>query len=438
MNASMTDFCIGTGDDCGGGGSVGGMAYQICNADECSGQFATYRFSFTLMYVPRHAPAARAPLRVCAPRTERARRARLFFASMLLCTCTKTKGSSYAHYGFWCAPQLRAPRPAPRPDRRAVPRYLKVVVIAVFFVSAIFASNDTLAVYAWIARFISPLFLFYQMASYIDFGYTLNEAWVEKDERREPFLWVIDNASGVKWKVLLVVSSLVMLIGSVVGIGLMYHYYPMDCAFNPLALSTTLVWVLLNTLLSVSKVAEHGSLFTSALVAAYCTFLCWSAMTRAPDTACNPDAETNDKAVIIFGLIVAAFSIACSAGFAGMREAENSKAATLGMNSAIPKSGTANDAVTITVPSAGSDDDGVQPQRFWNYHVVMFLVSVYFSMLITNWGQTAARDDDDDAPSRVSVGWASAWVTLGSNWLCCLVYCWTLVAPWLCPGRDFS
>jgi len=307
----------------------------------------------------------------------------------------------------------------------------------VYFVAAIFASNDTFAGYAWAARFISPLFLFYQMASFIDFGYTLNETWVDKDEKRENFLWLINNDSGIKWKVLLVVASLVLLVGSIVGIGLMYGYYPMSCAFNPLALTTTLVFVLLNTMISISKIAEHGSLFCSALVGAYCTFLCWSALTRTPDTACNPDAETNDKAVIILGLVVAAFSIACSAGFAGIKETKNSnKAATLGMNNAIPTTGTANDAVTINVPNSG-DDDGVQPQRFWNYHLVMFLVSVYFSMLITNWGQTAATEDDD-APARVSVGWASAWVTLGSNWLCCLVYMWTLVAPWLCPGRDFS
>ena len=37
-----------------------------------------------------------------------------------------------------------------------------------------------------------------------------------------------------------------------------------------------------------------------------------------------------------------------------------------------------------------------------------------------------------------SVGYASAWLQMATNWLCCLLYLWTLVAPKLFPNRDFS
>ena len=33
---------------------------------------------------------------------------------------------------------------------------------------------------------------------------------------------------------------------------------------------------------------------------------------------------------------------------------------------------------------------------------------------------------------------ASMWVRIGSQWLIYLLYGWSLIAPRLCPNRDFS
>mmetsp|Transcript_35284 Transcript_35284/g.113444 ORF Transcript_35284/g.113444 Transcript_35284/m.113444 type:complete len:113 (-) Transcript_35284:299-637(-) len=32
----------------------------------------------------------------------------------------------------------------------------------------------------------------------------------------------------------------------------------------------------------------------------------------------------------------------------------------------------------------------------------------------------------------------ASWVLIGTDWLCSLLYCWTLIAPRLCPSRDFG
>lgn len=65
----------------------------------------------------------------------------------------------------------------------------------------------------------------------------------------------------------------------------------------------------------------------------------------------------------------------------------------------------------------------------------MTLCSVYMAMLLTNWG-----DSEDAEPTRrYNLGVASAWVQVGANWTCSLLYFWTLVVPYLCRHkRDFG
>jgi hypothetical protein len=56
-------------------------------------------------------------------------------------------------------------------------------------------------------------------------------------------------------------------------------------------------------------VAPHGTLFTSALIAAYTTFLCWNALAYFPYEECNPFADQNDLAHIIIGIGIAGLSV---------------------------------------------------------------------------------------------------------------------------------
>jgi len=60
---------------------------------------------------------------------------------------------------------------------------------------------------------------------------------------------------------------------------------------------------------------------------------------------------------------------------------------------------------------------------------------MYFGTLLTDWG-TASPDHDDI--SQYDVGWASAWVKVGTQWSIIVMYIWTLIAPALFPDRDFE
>jgi hypothetical protein len=52
--------------------------------------------------------------------------------------------------------------------------------------------------------------------------------------------------------------------------------------------------------------------------------------------------------------------------------------------------------------------------------------------------QLGSAEDGASVNGATRVGAASAWVSLGSAWLCSILYFWTLVAPWCFPDRDFG
>jgi hypothetical protein len=64
----------------------------------------------------------------------------------------------------------------------------------------------------------------------------------------------------------------------------------------------------------------------------------------------------------------------------------------------------------------------------------MFLASLYAAMLVTDWG----AESTTTGSTRQNLGYPSAWLLLGSMWVCQLIYFWTLIAVRACPDRDFS
>jgi hypothetical protein len=52
-------------------------------------------------------------------------------------------------------------------------------------------------------------------------------------------------------------------------------------------------------------------------------------------------------------------------------------------------------------------------------------------MLVTHWGEGAEQTGIDGRE-------VAKWVNFGASWLVCGVYAWTIVAPFVCPDRDFG
>ena len=62
---------------------------------------------------------------------------------------------------------------------------------------------------------------------------------------------------------------------------------------------------------------------------------------------------------------------------------------------------------------------------------------MYWCMVLTNWGTSEFTGDDDDASSP-EAGHIAMWLNITAQWVMFALYVWTLIAPVVCPDRDFS
>jgi hypothetical protein len=61
----------------------------------------------------------------------------------------------------------------------------------------------------------------------------------------------------------------------------------------------------------------------------------------------------------------------------------------------------------------------------------MCIASIYISMLITNWISVDVITGDIKSSNF------GFWTRVSISWATFLLYTWTLVAPRVCPDRDF-
>jgi len=366
----------------------------ICCSDKCGGVYAVYRFSFALA---------------------------AFFGIMALLTVGTTKFGARMHRCFW---------------------FGKVFVLLTLLVCTLFIDNNFLQGYREVARWLSFLFLLMQILLLIDFGYSWNETWLEYDEKNEC------EGSCCGWKTAILICSGSMYVASVVMWVLLYHWFGGDGCGAQLTLTTmTIIVNVALTVISCTKVAPHGTILTSAVVTSYSTFLCYSALASNPDVHCNPLASGSmeSSSDLMVGLLVAGISIAVTAN-----SATNSKQAIIGTQQGSELTTTLEDGTAKESSSAGNDAEETVTfgaESWWYYHVMMIACSLYMSMLLTDWSNMPAEENGVPAiemleqvrETRYGVDLVSFWVKIVSQWVCLLMYGWTLLAPYcLRDVRDFG
>ena len=398
-------ICIGNTTAC----EHATFAMSICDSHNCAGYWAVYRITFALTG---------------------------FFGLMAVGTACACQASAFLHRGFW---------------------FGKLTVLVGVIVGTLFAPNTLFAAYAWVARFVAPLFLIYQLLIFIDFGYSMNDLLLAKDERQDVFFGLENE--GFKYHGVILVLSTLLYAAAFTGIALMYATWEMACTFNPLAISTTLLFGLVNTTIAISKIAEHGSLLCSGIIFAYSTWLCYASIAAFPDPVCNPmgrDMGAGGSSSHVWMLVLSCAIATISCAYFAFRMGSKaiggnamtggpSRAPAMTDGGAVEMVDVArNDHVTVGVKddtsSAGGSSTGaidIESASYFGYHVRMLIISMYMAMLLTDWG-VAPSADVESSGRKFSVGIASAWLQMSTNWLCCLLYTWTLIAPKLLPDRDFG
>merc|ERR1711924_518529 len=131
------------------------------------------------------------------------------------------------------------------------------------------------------------------------------------------------------------------------------QWYGADgCAPQQAIISLTIIVTLLLSIISCTKIAPHGTLFTSAVVTAYATYMAYSALASHPDPKCNAAASPgyghSTMPDFLVGALVFVVAIISMAGSAW--SATSSKDALMGKSS----STTANSDLTVALDS-GAD-----------------------------------------------------------------------------------
>lgn len=244
------------------------------------------------------------------------------------------------------------------------------------------------------------------------------------------------------------------------------------CSTNNTFIGLTLVFCLLLTVAQMTS--DEGSLLSSACISAWAVFLCYNAVSKNPNTDCNPRLGELSPLRIALGLLMTLLSLAWTGwSYTAADKFTNNKSTDANKPSAqnapdgeidqpLPDSnseGPKKRAVTgvVVTETATHDTDGTangdtsgdganndestdsaanKPtyNNAWKLNMVLAAVTCWSAMTLTEWGQIQSNG----TIANPTVGHVGMWVIVGSQWFVMTLYLWTLVAPRLFPDRDFS
>lgn len=333
----------------------------------------------------------------------------------------------------------------------------KYVLFFFLVLATCFIPNTPLfsPIYINIARAGSVIYIFIQQIIFIDVAYNWNESWVGKADAAE----AEETGSGKKWLSAILVSCAILFLATIVGIVLLFVYFD-GCRTNTAFISVTLILCILATAAQLS--GEEGSLLASALVSAYATYLCYTAVSKNPNGSCNPQLGEENILGIVLGVGLTTISLAWT-GWSYTAEAKINGSADLseslvddpnkhsddipnqpkkvtgvvtnqnyGSNTTDEESPAETAAATESTSTTDNANKSVSVT--WKLNLVLAVISCFYAMSLTGWGSINSGGNAAN-PSAGSVG---MWMIIASQWLVMALYLWTLVAPRLFPDREFS
>jgi hypothetical protein len=278
--------------------------------------------------------------------------------------------------------------------------------------------------YAWFARIAAAVFLVMQQMILLDIAYTWNERWVLLGEEE-------DDDVFNKWTVSLLVVSLSLFLCSVTGISLLFWQFSGDgCDDNNVIISFTLLFTIASTVAQLFY-SSQGSLMTSAVMAIYAVFICFSAVSLNPNASCNPVLSTSASgtAVQAMGTFLTVISLSWTA-YSAASSFSASPAPQANKQAKIPLL----DAEFAEDDSPSESYSDETSKAFLELTTVFILISAYFAMVLTNWATYQEHSDSPDPKA----GRAAMWMQAAGQWVAFLLYSWSLFAPALFPDRDFG
>ena len=277
----------------------------------------------------------------------------------------------------------------------------KAFLLVGLLVALFFAPNRVLEVYGQLARAGSALFLVFQIIILLDSVYRANERLLERGSAA-----------------LAVAVAILLYATAFAAVGLLFHHFAGPaCTLHTVFIALTLTLGLFATLISISPYRQSSAgLLTSGGVFLYALFLCWSAIR----------SDTEPRGVCQAGV---------ASGAADGGADEVGWVQILGFLVALAVM--AKNVFSLSGRTAdlevGLDLDQT-PYRYDYFHAVFAAASMYVAMVFTGW----KLEQVHFGSFELNQGEVSMWIKIASQWICYLLYTWTMVAPYLLKDRDFG
>lgn len=315
----------------------------------------------------------------------------------------------------------------------------KYTLFIFLIIGTIFIPNQPLflPIFVNIFRVGAVLYMIFNQLIILDMCFNINEGIVEKADRADI---EEEYGAGKKWLTMLIIVCAILYIICFVWIGLMYAYFG-GCRTNIAFITVTLIMGLVCTVVQLT--GEEASLFTSASIFTYATYLLYTAVSKNPNGQCNPQLGEDDVAGIVLGvgltLIGMLWTGFSSTAYKTVGDESDELHADANGNqnseekkSENPSTGT-NDYGTMEETSA-ENEPVVTFSSSWKMNLILASICCWFAMILTSWGSVISGG----SVANPSAGEVSMWMVISSQWLILLLYLWTLIAPSLFPDRDFS
>ncbi|CDW86304.1 membrane protein [Stylonychia lemnae] len=309
---------------------------------------------------------------------------------------------------------------------------MKFISVLIFFIITMWIPNSFFEGYTQFARIVSIIFLMLQALIMLVVAYKINEVLVGNYER--------ENTSGLGCSgVIIIVLTAIITAGDITWAIFQYIWYH-GCGYNNVIITITLVASISFFVLVFFRTREDASILTSSIVVSYLLYLQWSALASNPNEECNPFQESavNTTMQIIVGLIFTFFSLIIISSSTKKSDATN---LTTQMNQPLIEDEEDNhERVDPVVKKDGTQLNHedlhafpISSQTIF-FQALLVLASIYYAMLLTNWGNPTLFEDTIDFYES---NYTSFWIKLVAQWISMAIYLFSMIAPVIFRNREF-
>eukprot|EP01015_Nassula_variabilis_P012851 TRINITY_DN204_c0_g1_i3.p1 TRINITY_DN204_c0_g1~~TRINITY_DN204_c0_g1_i3.p1 ORF type:complete len:461 (-),score=20.80 TRINITY_DN204_c0_g1_i3:103-1485(-) len=337
--------------------------------------------------------------------------------------------------------------------------FAKIVIVFLIFFGLMFVPNKYILYYAEVSQYFGVVFILFQIVMWVDLFYSWGEKWIAYyDESRE--------MQESCWKYSIIITTVLMYAGSIYLIIMSFKWFNGEgCSDNVIKIVTTIVIIILIAILTVLRFAQNASLLTSGAGSLFICYLLWSALSSDPNTTCNALGRKKSTLIIeqVLGFVILLLALIYVTITSQQETSGNLSMGNTNIAAGLVDKETKNDGEGVLeegeadaeappratnqaaepqqqtlLQNNGQGPEGADSYKS-NYHIafhfIMLLSSMYVLLLLTNWGN--ANYLDRQLPQYASASTAHR-VKLGYLWTYSALFIWSLIAPKICPGRDFQ